>query len=127
MRLNTYRLLSVFPSLLVAYLSRREDHDRCLQVWHAVLSCMVQHPEHLHLHLTSLVQASVALPNHLKPKADEMDALVGAILTDVLNGSATTESASLLSRLLASPGKCRPMMHDSIHSTASFCTRPLPF
>lgn len=102
---NAYRLLTVSPPLIIVYLSRREGRDHCLQVWHAVLSGIVSHPERLHSNLTSLLHTS-ALPNYLKPKANELDALVELLLTDVLSGSAPTGEVTLLSRLLASPGEC---------------------
>ena len=121
MKQNAYRLLAVSPPLVITYLSRREDRDHCLQVWHAVLSGIVRHPERLHSNLTSLfhVSCNAALPNHLKPKANELDTLVGASLTDVLNGSAPTGMVPLLSRLLASPGEYQRMMLAFVHSAIS--------
>jgi hypothetical protein len=125
---NAYRLLAVSPPLIIVYLSRREDRDQCLQVWHAVLSGIVRHPECLHSNLASLLNAScnAALPNYLKPKANELDALVEASLTDVLSGSAPTGKVSLLSRLLASPGEYQSMMLVFVHSATS-CLRQATF
>ena len=103
-----YRLLSLSPSLLLVYLSRRDDHDRCLQLWQAVLSSMAEHTESLHSSVASLLHVSHkgALPNYLKPKTNELDALVGAFLTDVLNGPAKTERMLLLSQILTNPCEC---------------------
>ena len=95
--------------MLLAYISGRGDSDRCLRLWHDVLACMVQHPESIQWNLAALLQASYkeALPDFLKPKSNELDALVEKFLTELLNGSAMLGSMSLVSRILTTPGECR--------------------
>lgn len=95
--------------MLLAYLSGRDDSDRCLQLWHAVLECMVQHPESIQSNLAALLEASYkeALPDFIKPKSNELDAPVEKFLTELLNGSAMLGSMSLVSRILTTPGERR--------------------
>jgi hypothetical protein len=95
--------------VLLVYLSGRDDRDRCLQLWHAVLACIVQHPESIHSNLAALLQASYkeALPDFIKPKSNELDEPVENFLTELLNGSAMLGSMSLLSQILTTPGERR--------------------
>jgi hypothetical protein len=101
-----YRFLSHSPSLLLTYLSHRDDHDQCLHIWQSVLFAIAEHPENLHTNITSLLHASHkgTLPSYLKPKTDELDALVRELLADLLNGLAKTGTMSLVSQILTTPG-----------------------
>jgi hypothetical protein len=108
MNQHTYQLLSISPALPLVYLSHRDDQDRCLQLWHAVLGGMAHHPESLRQELTSLVHASHngVLPSYLRPKSDELDTFLQASLADLLSGSIPTISLSLVGQILANPGEC---------------------
>jgi E3 ubiquitin-protein ligase listerin len=104
---NAYRLLSVAPSLLLAYLSRRRDEDRTLELWHALLAGISQQSELPQGVLLPLLDAARnGLPNYLKPKANELDKIVGKLLSEVLHSSTGSPQMYSLCQLLQTARKC---------------------
>lgn len=105
-----YRLLVVSPSLLLAYLSHRNNQERCLQSWHALLSSVSSYPEALRASLTPLLDAAQngILPKYLKPKADELGDLIGKCLVDAL-APAGSAQLTLVRRILRTSGQFRSL------------------
>lgn len=105
---NAYQLLSAFPPLLTVYISSRGDQDVCMRLWHAVLLSLTQHPENLLSNLSFLVHdvQKGAFPAFLKPQLNELDTVVGGLLADVMEGLTNTEVVSIVTGILAAPGKC---------------------
>jgi len=104
---KVFLLLSASPSLLLAYLSYRQDEDRCLNLWHALLSGVALHPEAIQVSLSPLLEAAQKelLPKYLKPKARELDEQVGKLLADALAGPIATVQLSVVRQLLQTSGE----------------------
>lgn len=79
-----------------------------MRLWHVILLSLTQHPESLLSNLSSLLRASQkgAFPAFLKPQTDELDTVVGGLLTDVLDEPTNAIAMSVVSGILAAPGEC---------------------
>ena len=106
--------MSLSPSLLQGYLLYRKDEARCLEAWHTLLagiaakyqnSSQMEWDKGDMTPLSSLLDAarSDKLPCYLKPKAAELDSLVGGILQRVLSDP-TSEELPFVKQLLVVPG-----------------------
>ncbi|KAJ7584094.1 hypothetical protein C8J56DRAFT_1005201 [Mycena floridula] len=83
---DVYRLLSVSPTLFVAYLSHRNDASKCLEIWHNVLSVVAAHQDGLAVSLSRLLDAvqKHKLSRDLKPQSSELDkAFLKLVKTDL--------------------------------------------
>jgi hypothetical protein len=91
----------------MVYISRRNDRHLCMRLWHAIILSLTQHPESLLSNLSTLLRASQkgGFLSFLKPQTDELDTVIGDLLADVLDERTNTEAMSIVSGILAAPGK----------------------
>ncbi|KAI0042795.1 hypothetical protein FA95DRAFT_1682318 [Auriscalpium vulgare] len=91
---HTVSLLTLQPLLLKTYLNRRGDQERTLFLWRSMLSSV---GTDLYRILPPLADAAQedALPGHLAPAEQELDAPLGDLYTDAL-GSENGASLPLL-------------------------------
>lgn len=117
---NSYLLLAISPSLLLAYFVHRRDVDRSLLLWRSLLSAISQHPKEIQTSLPPLLDAAAenTLPDYLKPQTDELDNLVGQLVDNVLGGSAT-DKLPLVRQILRYPGKLISAVFSSKFTPAS--------
>jgi hypothetical protein len=104
---NAFKLLPTAPSLLLTYLSCRQDEERTLALWHVLLSEIAQQPTLPEKAVSAVLDAAQKgiLPKYLKPKANELDAMMAKWLADVLSSSGGTQM-HLLFQLLQNAGRC---------------------
>jgi len=107
---NAYILLSVSPSLLLAYLINRKDESKVLGIWHTLLtniaSSFVAGNVPDKKAITNLLEAAQRgrLPKYLTPQSGELDAVVGDLLEQGLNDSEKSEELSVVRQILLSSG-----------------------
>jgi hypothetical protein len=112
-----YTFLSKSTVLLKTYLVHRNDDQKRLECWQNMLSVMAaRHPSGsdstpiplLSQALDMLSEAGKSASDGLKPKSDEMDALVGRLLAETLNGIVGSSSAQvlLIRRIMTNPSMC---------------------
>lgn len=99
-----FKLLSVSPSLLLAYLGHRKYESQCLQVWQVLLSDISRHPDVAETSIKPLLNAveGGSLPSYLKPSTGEVNVLIGHLLSEVLAGNPT--HSTFVRQVLLSPG-----------------------
>ena len=100
---NADRLLSVSPRLLLIYISRRAEQDLCVQLWHNIVSAIIQHLADGSADLSTIMQAD--LPAYMRPPGNGMDAIVSDILRDTLSGAATKDRVTFVKQVLTKPRK----------------------
>jgi hypothetical protein len=90
---HAYRLLSLSPPLLQAYLAHRGDENKCQQVWHLLLAGISQHSQDSTSALSTLLGAAEkgSLPSYLRPNSDELSNIVGTLFTEGLDGPGTSQ------------------------------------
>ncbi|KAA1476143.1 hypothetical protein DENSPDRAFT_874439 [Dentipellis sp. KUC8613] len=86
---NSSHILEVEPSLLVTYLSRRADEGRAVPLWRTILTDISSHPDTTYSTLPPLVDAVQhgALPEYLRPAAQELDMAIHKLFADALEGA----------------------------------------
>jgi E3 ubiquitin-protein ligase listerin len=99
-----FLLLTVSPSLLLAYLVHRKDKVQCGRVWHVLLTTVAQYPDKAEHGIKPLLDAAQqgVLPSYLRPKAGELDILVTDLLQAAL--ASDMERLGLVKQVLEVPG-----------------------
>ncbi|KAI9452266.1 hypothetical protein F5148DRAFT_1331820 [Russula earlei] len=82
---HAVKILNVSPSLLTAYLSRRNDTTVTIELWRSLLRSLPSQP--IYTVLPRLLDAVErhALPDHLKPIQNEFDRSIGALFADAIS------------------------------------------
>lgn len=85
-----FLLLTVSPSLLLAYLIHRKHEAQCGRVWHVLLTGMAEHPDKAEHAIQPLLDAAqgAVLHSYLRPSTVGLDALVGGLLEVALTSDA---------------------------------------
>ena len=95
---NADHLLSISPRILLMYISRRAEQYLCVQLWHNIISAIIQHLADCRADLSTIMQAD--LPAYMKPPGNGMDAIVSDILRDTLSGAATKDRVTFVKQVL---------------------------
>ncbi|KAH9835414.1 uncharacterized protein C8Q71DRAFT_765758 [Rhodofomes roseus] len=105
-RQHLRRVLAVAPSLLLVYLSYRQDEALCLQLWQDVLRTLAGSSGGIEDAVSPLLNAQDrgALPAYLRAEEGDFDDVVGDLLAQVLAGSAKTSEVNVLRSIMRSPG-----------------------
>ncbi|TFY58014.1 hypothetical protein EVJ58_g6676 [Rhodofomes roseus] len=105
-RQHLRRVLAVAPSLLLVYLSHRQDEALCLQLWQDVLRTLAGSSGGIEDAVSPLLNAQDrgALPAYLRAEEGDFDDVVGDLLAQVLAGSAKTSEVNVLRSIMRSPG-----------------------
>lgn len=93
-------LLESSPELLFSYFAYRKDEGKVLDLWHALLGLIAANSHDLEKTrktASSVIQAvqKSGLPAYLKPKANELDDIVGNLLGGVLNQDSSASAGDL--------------------------------
>ncbi|KAF9447824.1 hypothetical protein P691DRAFT_670660 [Macrolepiota fuliginosa MF-IS2] len=91
-------LLDSWPTLVVSYLSHRKNEKKSLDLWHALLNVVASIADDSKMKVASgIVQAAQkgGLPSYLRPRANELDGIIGNLLQSVLAGSTATSARDL--------------------------------
>jgi E3 ubiquitin-protein ligase listerin len=104
---NPQKLFSSSPSLLFEYITHRGDNSRCLAVWRLLLKDVAEHPERAQNSLSALADAVQRgnLPGYLRPEADELDSVLGAILAEALQGSKSSAGSLVMTKVFKVHGE----------------------
>lgn len=105
-----FRLLTLYPSLLLSYLIHRKNEPKALRVWHSLLSSIASKAKSDHVPdlnvFGSLLDAAQKgmLPKYLTPQAGELDSLVGLLLENALDDPKGSNELALVKQILVSSG-----------------------
>ena len=104
---HAFLLLECSPPFIQAYLAFRNSEEHCLEVWHALLSAVVQQTQKGFVLMTPILDAARRgrLPSHLKPRADELDAAILKWVLDAMEGSAGAGDIPLIGQVLHVAGE----------------------
>ncbi|KAF5370318.1 hypothetical protein D9758_006910 [Tetrapyrgos nigripes] len=115
-----YTILSKSPILFKTYLIRRNDAQKRLECWQNILAALaLRHSSGsdasvsvLSQALDVLGEAGPSISSGLRPKAEEIDPLVGRLLAESMNGTVGSSSAqvSLVRRIFTNPA---PILSES--------------
>lgn len=99
-----FLLLTVSPSLLLAYLIHRKHEAQCGRVWHVLLTGMAEHPDKAEHAIQPLLDAAqgAVLHSYLRPSTVGLDALVGGLLEVALTSDA--KRLAFVKQVLEVPG-----------------------
>jgi hypothetical protein len=95
---NAFRILQASPQAISAFMSRRNDEDLCVELWHGLLVDVSQQLDMLSS-LLDVIGANI-FPQYLRPEDGELDGVIEHLLIEVLNGDASTSRSDLLKRLI---------------------------
>lgn len=95
---NALRILQASPQAISAFMSRRNDEDLCVELWHVLLVDVSQQIDML----TSLLDVIGAntCPKYLRPEDGELDGVIEHLFIEVLNGDVSTSRSDLVKRLI---------------------------
>ncbi|TDL24483.1 hypothetical protein BD410DRAFT_785971 [Rickenella mellea] len=101
---NIRSIISRSPTILLTYLLRRQDTERCAAIWRSVLRAMAIDSTFGRKALAQFLKEmeEMDLPDYLRPNDDDLNALASSLVTDVVTGG---EEAQLptVKRLLRNP------------------------
>ncbi|KAG1741443.1 uncharacterized protein EDB91DRAFT_1130453 [Suillus paluster] len=95
---HALRILQASPQAISAFMSCRNDEDRCLELWHVLLVDISQQIDTL----SSLLDVinTDKCPKYLRPEDDELDSVIEHLFLEVLNGDVPTSRRDLVKRLI---------------------------
>ncbi|EGO03442.1 hypothetical protein SERLA73DRAFT_101568 [Serpula lacrymans var. lacrymans S7.3] len=102
---HALKVLQTSYKLILAYLSYRDDPERCSELWHSILYGLSGNPHVILSSLPPLLDASRKgiLAEYLQPEEDELDGVVERIFTQVLDGATQSREVTLIRQLLHTP------------------------
>ncbi|KAG2130479.1 hypothetical protein BD769DRAFT_1452567 [Suillus cothurnatus] len=95
---NALRILQASPHAISAFMSRRNDEDLCLELWHVLLVDVSQQIDMLSS-LLDVIGADIC-PKYLRPEDGELDDVIEHLFIEVLNGDVSTSRSDLVRRLI---------------------------
>jgi hypothetical protein len=95
---NALRILQASPHAISAFMSRRNDEDLCLELWHVLLVDVSQQIDMLSS-LLDVIGADIC-PKYLRPEDGELDDVIEHLFIEVLNGDVSTSRSDLVKRLI---------------------------
>lgn len=95
---HALHILQASPQAISAYMSYRNDQDRCLELWHVLLVALSQQIDTLSS-LLDVIHADTC-PKYLQPEDDELDDVIERLFLQVLSGDAQTSRIDLLKRVI---------------------------
>ncbi|KAG1729725.1 hypothetical protein EDB19DRAFT_1641737 [Suillus lakei] len=95
---HALRILQSSPHAISAFMSRRNDEDLCLELWHVLLVDISQQIDALSL-LLDVINTDIC-PRYLRPEDGELDSVIEHLFLEVLNGDVPTSRSDLVKRLI---------------------------
>jgi len=100
---HAVHILQASPQAISAFMSCRNDEDRCLELWHVLLVALSQQIDALSS-LLDVVNTN-ACPKYLQPEDDELDSVIEHLFLEVLTGDVPTSRIDLVKRLVQAQSK----------------------
>ena len=103
---HALRLLSISPQLLLSYLLHRKNEEKCLSMWHSLLSSIASSQTPDLAAIRNLLEATQRgkLPRYLKPQQAELEGFISGLLEKALSGSTNSNEAQILKQISVSAG-----------------------
>jgi hypothetical protein len=95
---HAFHILQASPQAISAFMSLRNDKDRCLELWHVLLVALSQQIDALSS-LLDVIHADTC-PRYLQPEDDELDGVIEHLFLEVLNGDMQTSRVDLVKRVI---------------------------
>ncbi|KAG1837363.1 hypothetical protein DFJ58DRAFT_863015 [Suillus subalutaceus] len=95
---NALRILQASPQAISAFMSRRNDEDLCVELWHVLLVDVSQQIDMLSS-LLDVIGADIC-PKYLRPEDGELDGVIEHLFIEVLNEDVSTYRSDLVKRLI---------------------------
>ncbi|KAH8102265.1 hypothetical protein BXZ70DRAFT_63905 [Cristinia sonorae] len=111
---HTGQIIALSPPLLFLYFNHRKNEDLCSDLWHSLLVSVAQDMETVLTNLPSLLDAveGGSVPSYLRPKAEELDKAVSALLAEALTRYQADEALAIVKRVLKNP---EPFISDDTY------------
>lgn len=100
---NALRILQASPQAISAFMSRRNDEDLCVELWHVLLVDVSQQIDMLSS-LLDVIDTDIC-PKYLRPEDGELDDIIEHLFIEVLNGTISTSRSDLVKRLIQVQGE----------------------
>ncbi|KAG2146336.1 hypothetical protein DEU56DRAFT_932250 [Suillus clintonianus] len=95
---HALRILQASPQAISTFMSRRNDEDRCLELWHVLLVDISQQIDALSS-LLDVISTDIC-PKYLRPEDGELDGVIEHLFIEVLNGDVPASRSDLVKRLI---------------------------
>ncbi|KAG1779464.1 hypothetical protein EV702DRAFT_1178536 [Suillus placidus] len=95
---NALRILQASPQAISAFMSRRNDEDLCVELWHVLLVDVSQQIDML-WSMLDVIGADIC-PKYLRPVDGELDGVIEHLFIEVLNEDVSTSRSDLVKRLI---------------------------
>lgn len=95
---NALRILQASPQAISTFMSRRNDEDLCVELWHVLLVDVSQQIDMLSS-LLDVIDTDIC-PKYLRPEDGELDDVIEHLFIEVLNGTTSTFRSDLVKRLI---------------------------
>ncbi|EPQ53690.1 hypothetical protein GLOTRDRAFT_117039 [Gloeophyllum trabeum ATCC 11539] len=100
---NVAQLVDAAPSLLLAYLTHRNDQARALEIWRRILDVLSgKDPRELATRIAPFARAG-ALPCYCAPEDGELDEPLTRLVAHASGGSVDSEAAGVVCSVLRNP------------------------
>lgn len=110
---HAFHILQASPQAISAFMSFRNDQDRCLELWHVLLVALSQQIDILSS-LINVIHADTC-PKYLRPEDDELDGVIEHLFLELLSGE--TSRVDLLKRVIQAQSESvfplMPVIHCS--------------